>query len=205
MSLTKKLLEVARSIRPVLKASPGGFFSKGYISESDLVERIRPIMLEKGILVLPQLKDYKKEGELVTAVLEIKLLDVETNEAMSFTWAGQGVDKGDEGLYKAYTGALKHFFLKTFLIPTRSEEDLLEERDQPEETKQIVREEPATSSQKQYVKKLLNILAAKTKKRPEELELQFTPGGIDKLTKSQASRLIDELSMKILSGNGARR
>ena len=33
-------------------------------------------------------------------------------------WAGSGDDPADKGLYSAYTGAVKYFLMKAFLIPT---------------------------------------------------------------------------------------
>ncbi|MEM0503379.1 MAG: ERF family protein [Archaeoglobaceae archaeon] len=159
MGLAEKFFEIAHNVRPIAKAGSSEFFERGYVSKTKLIGGIKPILLAKGALVLPQLKEHEREGELTTVVLEIKLLDVETNEAMCFTWAGQGVDRGDKGSYKAYTGTLKHFFLKTFLIPTKSEEDSSEKQHSTEVVKQGAQrqqaelEEPATSNQNQVRKK----------------------------------------------------
>ncbi|MEM1692560.1 MAG: ERF family protein [Thermofilaceae archaeon] len=126
--MAEKFFEIAHNVRPIAKAGSSEFFERGYVSKTKLIEKIRLISHARGVLVLPQLKEYEREGELTTMVLDINLLDVESNEVMCFTWVGQGVDKGDKGLYKAYTGVPKHFFSKTFLIPTKLGEDSSGER-----------------------------------------------------------------------------
>lgn len=46
------------------------------------------------------------------------LSDVETGYSESSTFYGEGFDKGDKGLYKAYTGAVKYYLANTFLVAT---------------------------------------------------------------------------------------
>ena len=46
------------------------------------------------------------------------LTDVETGFAESVNFYGEGFDKGDKGLYKAYTGALKYYLANTFMVAT---------------------------------------------------------------------------------------
>ena len=46
------------------------------------------------------------------------LSDVETGFAETSTFYGEGFDKGDKGLYKAYTGALKYYLANTFMVAT---------------------------------------------------------------------------------------
>lgn len=46
------------------------------------------------------------------------LSDIETGFAETSTFYGEGFDKGDKGLYKAYTGALKYYLANTFMVAT---------------------------------------------------------------------------------------
>jgi ERF superfamily len=62
----------------------------------------------------------KVEGlENVTEVeAQITLIDLDSGESKIYNFFGQGQDKGDKGIYKAYTGLQKYFFMKNFLIST---------------------------------------------------------------------------------------
>lgn len=50
-----------------------------------------------------------------------ELYDVETGYCEKTTVYGEGIDKGDKALYKAFTGALKSYLANTFLIATGNE------------------------------------------------------------------------------------
>ena len=47
-----------------------------------------------------------------------KFVDIESGESIGDFACGQGADKGDKGVYKAITGAIKYVYMKTFNIPT---------------------------------------------------------------------------------------
>ncbi len=49
---------------------------------------------------------------------------------MTTSWVGQGLDNADKGYYKAYTGAVKYFLMKTFMISTGDDPELDSYRDQ---------------------------------------------------------------------------
>lgn len=50
-----------------------------------------------------------------------ELYDVETGYSEKTIIYGEGIDKGDKALYKAYTGAIKYYLANTFLIATGNE------------------------------------------------------------------------------------
>ena len=50
--------------------------------------------------------------------IEFKLIDIETGFYETSAITGDGVDKGDKGTYKAYTGALKYFLATKFMVAT---------------------------------------------------------------------------------------
>lgn len=50
--------------------------------------------------------------------VEFTLTDVETGYSETSTFYGEGFDKGDKGIYKAYTGALKYYLANTFMVAT---------------------------------------------------------------------------------------
>lgn len=53
-----------------------------------------------------------------TVTLEFRLTDVETGFFETACATGEGFDKGDKGIYKAYTGALKYYLANNFMVAT---------------------------------------------------------------------------------------
>lgn len=94
------------------------FHKYAYTTESDLTESIRPILLEAGLAYFSTVLEQSREGEFTKVKMEFTLADTENGEVLKSVYWGEGQDKGDKGLYKAYTGATKYFLMKTFLIPT---------------------------------------------------------------------------------------
>jgi hypothetical protein len=94
------------------------FHKYAYATEADIVEAVRGAMSSRGVVLVPSVRSVVREGTLTTVLMAFQFTDGETGETSTHDWAGTGDDKGDKGLYKAMTGALKYFLLKTFLLPT---------------------------------------------------------------------------------------
>lgn len=118
MSLYQKMAQVMNQVSRVPKQGYNSFHKYYYATESDLSENIRPILHDAGLAFFTQVLDQSREGEFSKVKMEFSLVDVDTGEKITSVFWGEGQDKGDKGLYKAYTGATKYFFMKTFLIPT---------------------------------------------------------------------------------------
>ena len=69
-------------------------------------------------MILPSVIECKIENTLTTIKVCYSIIDSETGAMLSAYVYGQGMDQQDKGIYKAFTGAEKYFFLKTLLIPT---------------------------------------------------------------------------------------
>lgn len=117
-SLHAKLAEIMAEVSRVPKRGRNEFHKYDYATEADIVEAVRGALSSRGISLVPSIKQVLREGTLTTAIMEFQFTDGATGETMTVGWAGTGEDKGDKGLYKAMTGALKYFLLKTFLMPT---------------------------------------------------------------------------------------
>ena len=118
MSIYSKILQVMKEVEKVPKNGYNQFHKYYYATESDLTESIRPILIDAGLAFFATVLDQKREGEFTKVKMEFTLADTETGETLKSIFWGEGQDKGDKGLYKAYTGATKYFLMKTFLIPT---------------------------------------------------------------------------------------
>ncbi len=125
--LARKLAKVLSEVHRVPKNGRNNFHKYDYVYESDLVDHIRDKLAEQGVALFPSVSEHDvKEMEdarnrtvyLTTVTLDITMIDGESGDMMTTTWVGQGLDNGDKGYYKAYTGAIKYFLLKTFLIST---------------------------------------------------------------------------------------
>ncbi len=121
-----KLLNKLHSIMIAIESIPKNGYNSAqnyhYATEADVLEAFRKELIEKQIFITSSLihSDSKPEGYgiLTTVTMTYLVYDLESDETLSLEFAGQGMDKGDKGIYKAYTGANKYFLLKTFWLPT---------------------------------------------------------------------------------------
>lgn len=189
MSLLSKLLQVATAIPEINKTGYNSFHDYKYVTEEDIVKPVRELLYKNNVLLFTSVEDVRQENELTTLIMTFTFYDVDSGESMSFKWVGQGADKGDKGVYKAQTGALKYFLLKTFLIPTATDP----ENSKLEDNSKY--DEPATDNQKNFVKKLVAQHASQVGKTVQEVEKAMDID-YNKLTKQQASEIIEKLRVK---------
>ncbi len=131
--LATKMARVLAEVTRVPKKGRNDFHGYDYVMEADLVDHIRDKLAEQGVAIFPSVRKHnveamedarKRSVYLTTVELDVTLIDGESGDMMTTTWIGQGLDNGDKGYYKAYTGAIKYFLLKTFLISTGDDPEL---------------------------------------------------------------------------------
>ena len=125
-NLFQKLIEVRKQIPYAQKdAKHGNTFD--YVSSSGLLEQVRPLLDDHGILIIPsvlktEVKDHEyKNSKAYFTEITISYLIVNAekpDDKITIQWYGQGIDSGEKGVGKAYTYAEKYLFLKLFNIPT---------------------------------------------------------------------------------------
>ena len=150
-ALTKKLCEVMAAVERVPKRGRNDFHKYDYATEADINACIRKELMERHILLVPSIigEERHSVGDkgswLTVLVMEMEFIDGETGETIKKQWRGYGTDKEDKGGYKAITGAVKYFLLKTFLIPTGDDPEHEETRGAgPKATKSVAgRVQPA--------------------------------------------------------------
>jgi hypothetical protein len=210
-NIYQKLGKVMSQVNRVPKNGYNAFHKYAYATESDLTESIRPILLEAGLAFFSSVLEQEREGEFTKVKMEFILADIETGEKLTSTYWGEGQDKGDKGLYKAYTGATKYFLMKTFLIPTGDDPEgdtTADERNhnkktqQPKQTANTGHYEPKKISTNQL--KMLNSLITRMDKekglaRERVIETLRKKDGIGQfdstanLSVGQASKAIETL------------
>jgi hypothetical protein len=108
----------------IQKQGENTFHGYKYASEADLLEKLRPAMIEEGLLLIPSIESVSSIDEYgnTTVLVAYTLLhrdgDVWPHQIRA---AGCGGDRnktgvGDKGLYKALTGANKFLLFKLFQI-----------------------------------------------------------------------------------------
>jgi hypothetical protein len=125
-SLYVRLAAVLAAVERIPKRGYNEFHKYEYALAADVIDSMRTLFVEHGLILLAQCAAVEREvfsGEkgdslLTRASVVFTVADPESGESINLPWVGEGYDKGDKGLYKAYTGALKYWLMDTFLIPT---------------------------------------------------------------------------------------
>lgn len=182
------------------------FHKYAYVKEDDLVEAVRGKLSERGILLLPSVEHCSREDNLTTVILKFTFIDSETTQTYTAQWAGTGDDKGDKGLYKAYTGAVKYFLMKTFLIPTGDDPEGDEKTDKRVEKKGTSANKPPTERDTlmagvQDACKLLNSAGDVPPWTPGRLKeyvlSELSAASIDDLGVVEIGELLKRLSLRL--------
>lgn len=213
--LLEKMNNVMKTVESVPKSGYNAFHKYNYAQESDVIEAIRDKFAEHGLVLgisaedvtITQKEKKDKDNTFIVLVrLRISISDIESGETIESTWFGAGEDQGEKGLYKAYTGGLKYWLMKSFLIPTGDDPERDEDKhsDWPPEIERKTYQRaaakeayaPATSSMTEAQKYKIIKLAEDLGLSRENLEAQIKKQiGKDwgKLTKNDASRVITAL------------
>ena len=131
MPETKNILKkIAAVMSMTTEVAKGGYnTAQGYkfAQDVDVINAVREHLVANNVVVLPEVTSVRETPittgkgtpmTLTTVSLNMRLVDADSGEEVVTSMAGQGTDTGDKGIYKAITGAVKYFILKTFLIPT---------------------------------------------------------------------------------------
>lgn len=133
--ITAALHAVMSEVGYVQKTGKNAFHGYKYAGEADLLEKLRPAMLNHGLLLIPSVTDISPIDEHgnTTVRLEYTLVHKDGD-----VWphpigaVGTGNDRnkngvGDKGTYKAITGANKYLLFKLFQIETGDDPEEAEE------------------------------------------------------------------------------
>jgi len=123
MNIYQKISEVMKDVKYVQKTGYNSFHKYNYAKESDYIETLRPSLLKHGLVIVPHTQTVQQRsldtGELSTVEMEFRIVNIDNpEEFVTIPSAGQGMDKGDKGVYKAITGAKKYMLSLAFLIET---------------------------------------------------------------------------------------
>lgn len=138
-----KKAKATAAVERIKKTGWNDFHKYWYATESDIKDGIRPLLEEFGLSFTSDLlkrvettvKTNKGEATKTDLQMLFVLVDTETGYFEEFTKDAMAIDNGDKGIYKAYTGATKYFFIDNFLMssgddPETSSVEIGQERQQ---------------------------------------------------------------------------
>ena len=127
LKVLQKLQACQKDIEVMQKDGYNDFNKYKFLSETQITMKIKTLFDKYNLLFHYQSEITGTEvyqgakGDtqfLVTVKVTYSILDSDSGEGISGVVVGQGADKGDKGVYKAITGAIKYLYMKMFNIPT---------------------------------------------------------------------------------------
>ncbi len=125
LTLNQKIMEIRLSnetayMQKIHEVSAGSGKFKA-LTHDEVIALFRKQFNEHKILMWINLVSSKQEGKMTEVEVDITL---ESGKSTRTTrWYGQGFDGSDKGAGKAYSYAIKTFFLKTFMVETGINEE----------------------------------------------------------------------------------
>lgn len=122
-----KIAAVAAAVIRIPKNGENTFHRYKYATESDITDGLRELLHANGLAFLPpsviswerdEVADNPKIGPRTRVQVQFALGCATTGETYTTVLWGEANDNADKGFYKAYTGAVKYYLMKTFLIAT---------------------------------------------------------------------------------------
>ena len=151
--LSDRLCAALKAIERIEKRGHNDKFNYDFATESDIADGVRAALSDQGIalqvaVVSVEMRELGKTSSgsvmwLTTAKMELSLRA--GDECWTSAFYGTGTDTGDKGLYKAITGGVKYFLLKTLLIPTGDDPEREQEPVKAAAPRQTVAPKPAAS------------------------------------------------------------
>lgn len=134
MAVYKKLLQIQKRLKAVSKDAQA--YNYEYVSGDKLLDIVRPMMDELGLLLMPIVlqnnfepityKKWDKGAKQVVETTEVlhslkmqwRWVDTEETEIIDIPFAAVGMNQFDKGYGSALTYAERYYLLKTFHIST---------------------------------------------------------------------------------------
>lgn len=146
-----------------------------YYSEDDLLNALRPLFKENGLVIFPSgIKDRVVETYTtskgntqnhIVATYQFTLAHAESGESVIIEVQGEGADSGDKSANKSATAALKYALRQSFMVATGDDPDATDSATQERATQQ-----KATGTKKPEPKKQQAPKQEPEKVNPEWME-----------------------------------
>ena len=122
----------------VQKKGFNDFQKYAYFTEADVLNEVRPALLENGLMLIPSVESMQHDEQGNTHITVRYDLYHESGDSLSFICAGSGNDRnskgiGDKGIYKALTGANKYALLRLMQLATGDDPEVANQIDDKKE------------------------------------------------------------------------
>lgn len=94
-----------------------------HMQEHGLLAVLKPLLSEVGLVVFPSITTTTRDGNHTFVAGELHVIDAETGQGITASFANEGVDNQDKATNKAMTGFMKYALQKFFLVPTEDIDD----------------------------------------------------------------------------------
>lgn len=149
--LIQKMVKVMASAKRVEKNGRNDFHKYDYITESDVMDLIRPLLIQNGLFITSSVVGSQKEGEFVSVSMKHTVHDEDTGESLEINSLGIGQDKGDKAANKAVTAAVKYFLLKNFMLGSGDDPEATDETGKATgSTKTVAKDDSAKPAKAKY-------------------------------------------------------
>ena len=122
LKLYRKMFKIMASNINIKKSGWNKHHGYAFATDKDVTEAIREEFIKHKILcIVTELDVHCPKENLTRATYQFTLIDTESGEMAFFNISGDGSDNRDKGIYKAFTGAVKYFLMKEFMIATEDD------------------------------------------------------------------------------------
>ncbi|MGL5797902.1 MAG: ERF family protein [Cetobacterium sp.] len=189
MSIYKKLAEIQSEIKGLGQDKQGNGYK--YVTGNKVINAIKPLMIEKGLLLKQEVLDIENErmdylvslsktgdtwvgkpkSEILTKLkMRFTWIDVDTGEKDENLFGANGQNDWEKGLGSALTYAERYFLLKYFHIAT--DEDDIDNPDRKKKEEEETEKKKDDETKNKAVKMILELDSKQSKSELETLTIE---------------------------------
>ncbi len=134
-NLALKMVKIMDDVSYIQKSGYNSFHKYKYATDADVASAFSEALKNNKVCMFSSVVDrtsqvYQTRGNknafLVTVKIELTFVDADSGESFTVSCYGDGSDADDKAIYKAITGAQKYALLKTFLVATGDDPEVVE-------------------------------------------------------------------------------
>lgn len=160
VAIFAKIAKIMGKMERIDKSATNDYHKYKYASADAVFDACRKLMAEEKLVIIPHMDAVRQSNANTNIDFTFTLGCAETGATLDVQWEGEATDKGDKGINKCATTALKYFLMKLFVIDTGNPDN---DADSGGETKQTAPpQDPITFT-------ITKIKVTRQKKNPEQL------------------------------------
>lgn len=134
-NLAVKMVKIMGDVSYIQKSGYNSFHKYRYATDADVALAFSESLKKNKVCMFSSVVErtsqvYQTRGNknafLVTVKLDLTFVDADSGESFTVSCYGDGSDADDKAIYKAITGAQKYALLKTFLVATGDDPEVVE-------------------------------------------------------------------------------